>query len=162
MSERILNEMNSENLPINLYMEETLKNPFYGVYGGQSALKCKPDTITYLTNDMINTLVVEGADAIYDMKKAVGKDPYEMFLSGNQPIITIKNPLQDNGRKLVVFRDSFGSSIAPLLAVGYSETVLIDLRYVSSDILSQFVEFEGADVLFLYSTMLLNNSLSIK
>ena len=29
---------------------------------------------------------------MYNMEKARGKDPYEMFLSGNQPLITIKNP----------------------------------------------------------------------
>lgn len=162
VSERILEEMNSIKIPTASYTEETLENPFYGVYVGQLALKCKPDKITYLTSDMINTLEIEGADAIYDMKKAEGKDPYEMFLSGNQPVITIKNSMQDNGRKLIIFRDSFGSSIAPLLAEGYEETVLIDLRYVSSDMLGQFVDFEGADVLFLYSTMLLNNSLAIK
>ena len=140
----------------------TLDVPFYGVYVGQSALKCEPDTITYLINDMIANLQVEGADAIYDMKLAAGRDPYEMFLSGNQTIVTIKNPLQNNGKRLVVFRDSFGSSIAPLLAEEYSETILIDLRYISSDTLGQFVNFKDADVLFLYSTTLLNNSLSIK
>lgn len=169
VAERLLTVMASGNKMVNQndwevenYQCEMLEIPFYGVYVGQSALKCEPDTIKYFTSDIIDNLQVEGADAVYDMKKAEGKDPYEMFLSGNQPIISIKNQLQNNGRKLIVFRDSFGSAIAPLLAEGYSEIVLVDLRYVSSDLIGQFVEFEGADVLFLYSTMLLNNSLAIK
>ena len=161
VAEHILNEMNAANLKIQ-YEKVSLESPFYGVYVGQSALKCESDTINYLTSDMINNLVVDGADAVYDMKKAEGKDLYEMFLSGNQPIVTIKNPMQDNDRRLIVFRDSFGSSIAPLLAEGYSETVLVDPRYISSSMLGQFVDFEDADVLFLYSTLLLNNSLAIK
>ena len=144
------------------YKVTELQIPFYGVYAGQSALNVKPDIIRYLENDVINGMTVEGASAVYDKKKAEGKDAYEMFLSGNQPVVTIKNPANDSGKRLIVFRDSFGSSIAPLLAEGYSETVLIDLRYVPSDRVGQFVEFEGADVLFLYSTMLLNNSLAIK
>ena len=103
-----------------------------------------------------------GADAVYDMKKATGRDPYEMFLSGNQPVITIENPLNDSGKRLVIFRDSFGSSLAPLLIEAYSEIVLVDLRYISSDKLGEYVGFEGADVLFLYSTTMLNNSLGMK
>ena len=144
------------------YEHNVLEEPFYGVYVGQSALKCESDTIKYLMNDAIKELQVEGANAVYDMTKAMKRDPYEMFLSGNQPLVTIKNPSQNNGKRLIVFRDSFGSSIAPLLAEEYEETILIDLRYVSSDIVGQFVEFTDTDILFLYSTLLLNQSLSIK
>ncbi|MEE1060837.1 MAG: hypothetical protein UH080_03305, partial [Ruminococcus sp.] len=72
------------------YEETTLTSPFYGVYVGQSALVCEPDHITYLTNDVIDSLQVEGASAVYDMKKAESRDPYEMFLSGNQPVVNIK------------------------------------------------------------------------
>lgn len=144
------------------YEVKELKQPFYGVYVGQSALRCEPDKICYLENDTIRQLSVEGADAVYDMKKANGRDPYEMFLSGNQSVIAIKNENETEGKRLIVFRDSFGSSIAPLLSTGYSEVVLIDLRYISSDMLGDYVEFENADVLFLYSTMMLNQSLAIR
>ena len=144
------------------YTEKTLDIPFNGVYVGQSALKVKPDTITYLTNSTIENLSVEGASAVYDMKKAQGKDPYEMFLSGAQPVITIKNPANTEGKRLIMFRDSFSSSLAPLMAEAYSEVVLVDLRYISSNLLNQFVDFKNADVLFIYSTMLLNDSLAMK
>lgn len=144
------------------YTQEILEDPFYGVYAGQSALRCDPDTIVYLTNDTIAGLQVEGADAVYDMKKADSRDPYEMFLSGNQPVIKLTNPQNSQGRRLILFRDSFGSSIAPLLAEGYSEITLVDLRYINSQLLDRFVDFENADVLFLYSTILLNNSLAMK
>ena len=162
VSDRLLEKMGSGTGEKRKYVKNILENPFYGVYVGQSALKCEPDMIDYLTSDVIDDYLVDGAEAVYDLKKAEGKDPYEICLSGNQPIVTISNPQNDSGKRLIIFRDSFGSSIAPLLAEEYSETVLIDLRYVSSDLIGQFVEFEGADVLFLYSTMLLNHSLAIK
>ena len=160
VAEKIAKEMEADITQS--YDKNTLKNPFYGVYAGQSAIKCKPDTITYLTNDTIDSAVVEEDSAIYDMKKAEGKDPYEMFLSGNQPIVKIINKGHIGDKRLIMFRDSFGSSIAPLFIKGYSEIVLIDLRYISSEALDEYVEFENADVLFLYSTLLLNNSLSMK
>ena len=144
------------------YQVNKLETSFRGVYVGQSALVCEPDTITYLTSEITDRVTVEGADAVYDMEKSSGRDPYEMFLSGNQPIVRIKDAENHSGKRLIIFRDSFGSSIAPLFTKGYSEIVLIDLRYVSSDMLGQFVDFENADVLFLYSTLLLNNSLSLR
>ena len=144
------------------YTENTLEYPFNGVYVGQSALKVKPDTIKYLTNDTINGLQTEGANGVYDMSKASSKDPYEIFLSGNQPVIKVTNPANTEGGRLVIFRDSFGSSITPLLAEAYSEITLVDLRYISSNLLGEYVDFENADVLFMYSTLLLNDSLSLK
>lgn len=144
------------------YKKLTLKIEFKGVYAGQSALKCKPDTISYLTNDIIENLQVSGASAVYDTKKATSKDPYEFFLSGNQPLVKIKNPKNTNGKRLIIFRDSFASSITPLLAQGFSEVVMIDLRYMNSEILNQFVDFADAQVLFMYSANILNNSTSMK
>ena len=64
-----------------------------------------------------------------------------------------------NGKKeLILFRDSFGSSIAPLLAEGYSKVTLVDIRYIRWERLEQFVDFKDKDVLFLYSTALLNHN----
>ncbi len=151
------------------YTENIIDAPFNGVYVGQSALNVEPDTITYLTNDTINNLQVGGILALYtgvstayDTSKIESKDPYEFFLSGNQAVVNVKNPSNPDGGKLIIFRDSFGSSITPLMAEAYSEITLVDLRYISSSMLGDYVDFEDADVLFLYSTMLLNSSLSMK
>ena len=144
------------------YETLALDTPFKGVYAGQSALKCKPDVIKYLTNDIIENLEVSGANAVYDMKKAEGKDPYEFFLSGNQPLVKIRNPKNADAEKLIVFRDSFASSIMPLLAQGFSEVTMIDLRYMNSALLEKMVDFSDSKVLFIYSANLLNNSTSMK
>lgn len=144
------------------YEQQTLDTPFNGVYVGQSALSPEPDTLKYLTNETIEGYEVTGAKAVYDMEKAAGRDPYEIFLSGNQPLVTVKNPANPSGKRLILFRDSFGSAVAPLLAEGYSEVVLVDLRYLVSGYVGKLVDFSNADVLFLYSTLLLNSSLSMK
>lgn len=59
----------------------------------------------------------------------------------------------------MLFRDSFGSSIAPLLLENYSQITLIDLRYISKDVLEDYIEFDKQDVLFLYSTLVLNQNI---
>lgn len=154
------------------YDEVLVKDDFEGVYVGQSALVTDTDELVYLTNDEIKGYVIGRMndsgklvklESAYDMEKAEGKDPYEMFLSGNQAVVKIMNPAETSGKKLIIFRDSFGSSIAPLLAQGYSEVVLIDLRYIASDdVMPLLGNLQGVDVLFMYSTLLLNNSITLK
>lgn len=151
------------------YKKNILDNPFYGVYYGQSALPFKPDTITYLTNDVLDNCTVTSYDTgkpvkkyIYDMDEAFGKDPYEMFTSGSDALLTIENTMADSDKELVIFRDSFASSLAPLLVSGYSKITLVDIRYINPSMLGAFVDFENCDVLFIYSTMLLNNSGAFK
>lgn len=151
------------------YKQNRLEKPFYGVYTGQLAMKFTPDELIYLTNDTIDNCIVTYYDtgmpkkgAMYNMDKANGKDPYELFLSGTMPFVTIENPNANTQRELVLFRDSFGSSLAPLLTQGYKKISVVDIRYMQSAYVGNFVDFENSDVLFLYSTTLLNNSLAMK
>lgn len=151
------------------YNVNTLENEFNGVYLGQSALPFKPDTIKYLTNDIIENAIVKYYDTgmaeerdMYDMDKAVSKDPYEMFLSGTSPLIEIENPNAKNNKELVVFRDSYGSSLVPLLVPGYSKITVVDIRYIQSNFVGNFVKFNNQDVLFIYSTTLINNSMAFR
>ena len=147
------------------YRTMTLDTPFYGVYYGQAALPLAPDSLTYLTNDEMEGLEVlcldngtPEANPLYDLEKAAGKDGYELFLSGSKALITMENPNAATDKELVIFRDSFGSSLAPLLTHGYRKVTLVDVRYISPRYLNNFVDFENADILLLYSTTLLNDS----
>lgn len=151
------------------YVQNRLDIPFYGVYYGQLSLPVKPDELFYMTSDTLESCVVTSYDTgvpvekdVYDMEKAYGKDTYEMFLSGSDALIEIENPNADTKRELIVFRDSFASSITPYLVEGYSKITLVDIRYIQSSMLDKFIDFDNQDVLFLYSTLILNNSLSLK
>lgn len=150
-----------------LYEEKTLERDFYGVYAGQSALPLKPERIRYLVNEEIENCRVYNVQSgtegqVYDMERAMGKDPYEMFLEGSVSLLTMENPQAEEKGELILFRDSFGSSIAPLLLSGYSKITLVDIRYIHPDYLAEIVDFEGCDVLFLYSSLVLNNSETLK
>lgn len=172
--EEILNVADelAKQMGVNLvedYEVNTLDIPFYGVYYGQMALPVKPDTLQYLENDTLENCIVTSYSTgmpekknIYDMEKAYGKDAYEMFLSGTEAFLTIENPSASTDKELILFRDSFGSSIAPLFVEAYKKITLVDIRYVQSSMLGNLLTFDNQDVLFLYSTMLLNNSLALK
>lgn len=149
------------------YQQVELENPFYGVYYGQSALPLKADTLCYVENKCLDECRVFDCETneektVYDLERAEGMDPYEIFLSGPKSLLFIENTQTSSKKELVIFRDSFGSSIAPYLVEGYSKITLVDIRYISPTLLQQFIDFDHQDVLFLYSTAVLNNSNTIK
>lgn len=145
------------------YQVHKVEGDFYGVYFGQAALPVAPDCLQYLTDETIEGCQVydwqnQCRISMYDLEASKGRDPYEMFLSGSLSLLTIQNPNASADRKLVIFRDSFGSSIAPLLTKGYAQITLVDIRYIRPDLLEKYVDFKDCDILFLYSTLVLNNS----
>lgn len=164
--------------PLSEYKVNSLY-PFYGVYYGQAVLGAKPDTLYYLTNNNIENTKVTGispdilknvfgiedtlSDKVYSIEKFDGMDGYDIFLSGAQPVVTMECANAQTDKELVIFRDSFTSSLAPLFIGAYSKIILIDLRYIPSSLLNQYVDFsENCDVLFLYSTSMINSSMLIR
>jgi len=137
---------------------------FHGVYSGQLALPLAPDEMTVL--DGPGEIAAQYFDTktggfvsgpVYLEEKVTGRDPYDVFLDGAQPLITLENPSAATERELYIFRDSFGSSIAPLLAPYYHRVTLIDLRYINARALPEYVAFSSAaDVLFLAGWQMLN------
>ena len=149
------------------FTKTLVDRPFYGVYYGQAALPMEPEELYILQSNRLSACKVYNFETgkyhdVYDMGKADGKDLYEVYLSGPQSLLRIENPNGKEDRELIVFRDSFGSSIVPLLVQEYKTVTLIDIRYMDSRMLSRFVEFSGQDVLFLYSTLVLNSGTTLK
>ncbi len=154
------------------YDEIKLETPFYGTYYHQAAIPgVSPDSISYLTNETIKNCKVSllGDDGnfkkseMYVLSYAEGRDPYEMYLSGARPLIVIENPNADTDKQLVVFRDSFGSSIIPLLAESYAKITLCDIRYIAPANLASYVDFDNCDdILFLYSTLIVDAATALR
>ncbi|MDO4925466.1 MAG: DHHW family protein [Turicibacter sp.] len=138
--------------------------PFYGSYYGQGAIKVEPDKLIYLTNNIMENCKVYDSDnkeyrKIYKDAEFNDVDSYNIFLGGPKAILEIENKYSENNNELYIFRDSFGSSIAPLLVSEYSKITLIDLRYISSTLLEKYLNpKENSDVLFMYNTLILNDS----
>lgn len=136
---------------------------FYGSLYAKMAIGMKPDTITYLTNDLLDGVKVESVEDkdlldVYNVSELESLDPYSIYLNGPKAYLKIVNKNVED-RKLIIFRDSYTSSIAPLLVPYFSEIELIDLRYYGSDLLN----IDGnTKVLFIYGSEVLNNSFSIK
>ena len=149
------------------FTKTALNRPFYGVYYGQAALPMEPETMYLMESDLLSKCTVYDHEtgkttAVYDETKLESKDLYDVYLSGSKSLLTIENPSAKTDKELIVFRDSFGSSMIPLLITDYAKVTVIDIRYIQIDVLEKFIEFHGQDVLLLYSTLVLNNSETIK
>ncbi len=119
------------------------------------------ETMTYLTNEAIDNATVDNFQdkdftKVYNTAKLETATPYDMFLSGSTPLLTITNDPAKSDKELVMFRDSYACSLAPLLIENYKTITLVDLRYMASSLLPQYVDFTGKDVLFMYNDQIIN------
>ena len=140
---------------------------FKGSYAGRLSVTKDIDTIKTISNPSIDNSSVYNYETkkytdIYDYTKMNSLDKYDIYLSGAVPIIDIINNNTSSDKELIVFRDSYGSSLIPLLIEGYKKITVIDIRYISSKILNKYIDFNDQDVLFMYSILTINNSFSIR
>lgn len=148
------------------WTEEVLTTEYIGVYGAEVENPVAEE-MTVLHHGAMDGYIVRNGETgeempLYDTAKLRERDPYELFVGGPLSLVTIENPNADNDRHLVVVRDSFGSALLPLLAQSYAKVTAVDIRYMMSAMVGNFVDFTDADVLFLYSSTVLNNSITLK
>lgn len=160
MIKRMSEKMNFTYVPCD-YSEEIFPN-FYGSSYSKVPKTFKPDELVYLTSNVINSAKVRhlefGDKKVYEKEKLESIDSYSVFLGGPSSIVEITNSLSKTNDSLIIFRDSFASSFAPLLIPYYKNITLIDLRYIKMSLVENYVDFSNKDVLFAYSTLLVNNS----
>ena len=87
------------------------------------------DSVYYAPEITVESVVCDGKDgALYDLSALEQKDKYELFLGGNygQCVITTGT---ENGKHLLLVKDSFANSFVPFLTGDYETITMIDLRY---------------------------------
>lgn len=158
-------EMGFTPLPESAYEKEEVLD----YRGGYSVLteSEQTETLYYLTSDTTRKASVYNNETglngnVYDIQKLSSDIPYNVFLSGPTGFLRIECPNAATDKELIIFRDSYGSSITPLLLGDYKTVTVIDLRYLPSAYLSDYVTFTDQDVLFLYSAFMINKSMTIR
>lgn len=77
---------------------------------------------------------------MYFTDQLKGADKYAVFLNGNNPVTTIKNPDCKNNKKLLIIKDSFSHCLAPFLSENFSEVTLVDMRYYKNLSVKKYVQ----------------------
>ncbi|MDW0110565.1 DHHW family protein [Sporosarcina aquimarina] len=89
-------------------------------------------------------------DSLYAWEFLEKRDQYSLFLGGNHRAVTIHSNV-NNGRKLMIIKDSYAHSLVPFLANHFEEIYMVDLRYDHRN-MAQIAQDKGIqDVLFVYN-----------
>ncbi len=75
---------------------------------------------------------------------------YIKFIYGDSYAVRVETGVQ-NGRKMLIIKDSFGNALAPFLIAGFEEVYVVDLREFSCNILDFIEENQITDVTFALS-----------
>ena len=78
-------------------------------------------------------------------KQLEGADKYTVFLNGNNPVTTVKNPDNKGKEKLLVIKDSFSHCLAPFLSENFYQITLVDMRYYKKTVSEEIVAKDKFD-----------------
>lgn len=91
-------------------------------------------------------------DSLYVREFLEQKDKYSSFTGSNVPIVDITTDV-DNGKSLLIIKDSYAHSLVPFLANHYSRITMVDMRYIKTDI-GRFVKLQDYDqALIMYNVI---------
>jgi len=153
--------------PLSDYTVKTKDEPYVGsLYGytNNIILKNNPDTFTYymtkseFTGESFyyDTLKSAGANPIYH-EYAKGSGMYGMFLGSDAVHVKITTKA-GTGRKIVMFKESYGNAFAPYLIDSFDEIYVIDIRYFGRNAIDYIKQVGATDVLFINNVFAANTS----
>lgn len=140
------------------YIKECVADDFAGTVYSKIHYAKKLDEIYVYNRENSSDFKVYYEDletfenGLYEYDRLDTKDKYSFFLDGNHSIVRIESG-NNNGKKLLVIKDSYAHCFVPLIADQYEEIVMIDLRYYKDSISRLTAEEEITDVLVLYNAI---------
>ena len=128
---------------------------FYGTYYS----KCKktdtePDILTYYDLSIPVKTVVDGEEKEnwYDAAAFDTRDKYTAFLYGNGGLTVLsREEISDKPQRMLLIKDSYSNTIAPLFLSAFDEVYVVDLRSFPQGINALCEEKDFDDILVLYN-----------
>ena len=120
-----------------------------------------PPDVTYSVQTYYyDTLAPKSGGALFH-EYVEGANCYGMFL-GADAIHTKITTSTKNGRKIVVFKESYGNAFVPFLVNNFEEIYVIDIRYFGTNAVNYIKKIGATDVLFIDNCFAANTSSLIK
>ena len=157
-----------EPLPRDAYYHHTVKG-YLGSTSSRSALWLTPSETMTIDEPIGCDVKVTFSDRdgafseLFFYEHLREYDWYPLFLDGNHPVTVIENnSAAPDAPVLLMVKDSFGNTLAPLLVPSYRTVVMVDPRYYRQSV-SELCETYGADeLLFCFSTERIATDLNLK
>lgn len=125
-----------------------------------ACLRTNPDyTVAHLPNTAYTTSGYPYTALVQSSKTYAG-----MFLGGDQGFLRFVTE-NKNGRKVMIFKDSYGNAFAPYMIDYYEEVIVIDIRYSTESVASMIEKYGITDVIIInniQATTSLQNTLATK
>ncbi len=125
---------------LNAFNIETASSSFRGTLFSKTLDSgITPDSIDYYhlssNEPTVKMTVFNGQeqteyDSLYIRDYLAVKDKYSSFTGSNSPLITIETDV-DNGKSLLMIKDSYAHSLVPFLSKHYSKITMVDMRYIN-------------------------------
>ena len=119
-----------------------------------------PDVKYSVQTYYYDTLAPKSGGALFH-EYVEGANCYGMFL-GADAIHTKITTSTKNGRKIVVFKESYGNAFVPFLVNNFEEIYVIDIRYFGTNAVDYIKKIGATDVLFIDNCFAANTSSLIK
>ncbi|MCM1166463.1 MAG: DHHW family protein [Lachnospiraceae bacterium] len=91
-------------------------------------------------------------DSLYVRDFLDVKDKYSSFTGSNVPIVTIETNV-DNGKSLLMIKDSYAHSLVPFLSKHYGRITMVDMRYINTGLNGLVNMDEFTEVMFMYNVI---------
>lgn len=109
-----------------------------------SCLLANPDyTVGHLPATPYTTSGYPGTAIVQSSKSYAG-----MFLGGDQGFLRFVTE-NKNGKKLMIFKESYGNAFAPYMIDYYEEVIVIDIRYSTDSVASMIANYGITDVIII-------------
>ncbi len=153
-------------------MEKRTIQGFLGTFYGQTGdvvLGQNPDYVDYYIppvqytawmyqkNAPFSPFIMEGIWGEY----ASSVNAYSVFLHGDWPMVHIETENQ-NGRKLVIIKESYGNAFAPFMLPHFEDIFVVDQRYYQTALVGLVEEQGVTDILILNNIFAANTPYHIQ
>lgn len=138
------------------YEIQTVTDHFEGTVQSKLGIQTEGDTIELFSaiNEPAYTVfkgnTEEMENSLYDYAALDTKDKYAVYFGGNEPFIQIRTEIQ-NGRKILVIKDSYANCFIPFMLGEFQEIDVLDLRYTNQRLSGIIAEGGYTDILILYN-----------
>lgn len=132
---------------------QQVSDAFYGtIYSKTLDPAARPDSV-YAPQALPQVSITfdgeKTGNSVYAEEFLSQKDKYAYFFGGNWGKVEIRTQA-DNGKRLLVIKDSFANSLVPYLLEEYEQITMLDLRYYSGSV-AELLEQQGTtEILILY------------
>lgn len=154
--QQYMKSLGMDAIDIFKWNKEAVTDKFYGTLYSKVHMTREPDTITLVNHPQYESYKVtynmgeKISDTMYEYGKLNTKDKYAVYFGGNPALTEIETGAEE-GRSLIVIKDSYANSMVPFLIPHFDKITVVDLRYFNISVQNYIDTNEFTDILVLYN-----------